>query len=162
MLYSVALLVQYGSATAAAAVWDSGTFSNMMGRTNGQAQPFRLIMQSVRPCTPQRSATNNPLSLSQPPFVSHACVATMPTHAGRERGQPGCCPASGLQPGHVRRQGTEFKDAIYYSATYGQGTPPCALTVSGSGGGFISVSDSTYTALYVQPPTFQVRLALTS
>ena len=57
--------------------------------------------------------------------------------------------------------GTEFKDAIYYSATYGQGTPPCALTVSGAGGGFISVSDSTYTALYVQPPGFQVRLALT-
>lgn len=88
---------------------------------------------------------------------------------------PPCQPtphASVANPGAARLQdcnlvmydagGTEFKDAIYYSATYGQGTPPCALTVSGSGGGFISVSDSTYTALYVQPPTFQVRLALTS
>ena len=40
MLYTVALLAQYGSATAAAAVWDSGTISN-------GPQPYRLIMQSV-------------------------------------------------------------------------------------------------------------------
>ena len=52
--------------------------------------------------------------------------------------------------------GTEFKDAIYYSATFGQGSPPCALTVGGAGGGFIRVSDSTYTALYVQPPSFDL------
>jgi hypothetical protein len=58
--------------------------------------------------------------------------------------------------------GTAFKDAIYYSATYGQGTPPCALTVSGSGGGFITVSDSAFRVLYAQPPAFEVRLALAS
>ena len=40
MLYNVALLAQYGSATAAAAVWASGTFSN-------GPQPFSLRMQSV-------------------------------------------------------------------------------------------------------------------
>ena len=47
-------------------------------------------------------------------------------------------------------------NAIYYSATFNQGTPPCTLTVSGTGGGFIRIMDSTYTALYVQPPAFDV------
>ncbi len=49
---------------------------------------------------------------------------------------------------------------IYYSATYGQGTPPCKLTVADSrnGGGFIKVSDSAGAALYVQPPSFDVLL----
>ena len=49
---------------------------------------------------------------------------------------------------------------IYYSATYGQGSPPCKLTVADSrnGGGFIKVSDSPGAALYMQPPSFDVLL----
>ena len=42
VLYNVALLHQYGSATAAAAVWASGTFSK-------GPQPFKLLMQAVSP-----------------------------------------------------------------------------------------------------------------
>ena len=55
--------------------------------------------------------------------------------------------------------GNAPSNAIYNSATYGQGTGTCTLTVSGSGGGFIAVSDSTYRALYVQPPAFGVLLS---
>ena len=47
-------------------------------------------------------------------------------------------------------------NAIFYSATYGQGIPPCALTVSSSGGGFITVADSNHTVLYLQPTGFKV------
>lgn len=51
-------------------------------------------------------------------------------------------------------------NAIYNTGTYNRGATPCALTVAGSqnGGGSIRVSDATNTALYVQPPSFQVLL----
>ena len=45
MLYNVALLAKYGSATAAAAVWASGTYSN-------GPKPYRLVMQGVSPLAP--------------------------------------------------------------------------------------------------------------
>jgi hypothetical protein len=55
--------------------------------------------------------------------------------------------------------GANQANAIYYSATYG-GAGPCALTVSGLGGGFIAVEDSAFRVLYAQPPAFGVRAAL--
>ena len=47
-------------------------------------------------------------------------------------------------------------NAVFYSATYGQGIPLCTLTVSSSGGGFITVADSKHTVLYLQPKSFGV------
>ena len=52
--------------------------------------------------------------------------------------------------------GTAASDAIYYTATYGQGIQPCALSVSGLGGGFITVADSNQMVLYLQPTDFGV------
>ena len=52
--------------------------------------------------------------------------------------------------------GTAASDAIYYTATYGQGIQPCALSVSGLGGGFITVADSNHMVLYLQPTDFGV------
>ena len=46
-------------------------------------------------------------------------------------------------------------NAVYSSGTY-KGTPPCALTVSSSGGGFITVADSNHTVLYLRPANFGV------
>ena len=51
-------------------------------------------------------------------------------------------------------------NAIFYTATYGQGFRPCTLTVSGLGGGSFRVSDALYyNALYVQPRSFGVLFA---
>ena len=44
---------------------------------------------------------------------------------------------------------------IYSSSTSGNGAA-CALTVSGLGGGLITVSSSNSTVLYVQPSSFQI------
>ena len=52
--------------------------------------------------------------------------------------------------------GTTASDAIYYTATYGQGIQPCALSVSSSGGGFITVADANHTVLYLAPTGFGV------
>ena len=54
--------------------------------------------------------------------------------------------------------GNAPSNAIYASGTYDKGTLPCTLTVSGVGGGFIAVTDSTFHVLYVQPPSFEVLL----
>ena len=48
MLYNVALLAQFASATAAAAVWASGTFSN-------GPKPYKLVMQLVSSYTAAHS-----------------------------------------------------------------------------------------------------------
>ena len=52
--------------------------------------------------------------------------------------------------------GNAPSNAIYSSGTYGQGAPPCALTVSSSAGGFITVADSNHTVLYLRPTSFGV------
>ena len=51
--------------------------------------------------------------------------------------------------------GTAASDAVFYTATY-FGTGPCALSVSSSGGGFITVADFNHTVLYLAPTGFGV------
>ena len=83
----------------------------------------------------------------------------MPAHTARQRGQQPGLALPSLQDCNLvfYDEGLANQaNAIYYLATFNQGTPPCALTVSGAGGGFIRIMDSTYTALYVQPPSFNV------
>ena len=52
--------------------------------------------------------------------------------------------------------GSAPSNAIFNTGTYGQGTPPCSLTVSSVGGGFITVADSNHTVLYLEPTNFGV------
>ena len=51
--------------------------------------------------------------------------------------------------------GANQANAIFYTATY-LGTGPCALSVSSSGGGFITVADFNHTVLYLAPTGFGV------
>ena len=51
--------------------------------------------------------------------------------------------------------GTAASDAVFYTATY-FGTGPCALSVSSSVGGFITVADFNHTVLYLAPTGFGV------
>ena len=56
--------------------------------------------------------------------------------------------------------GTSASDAVFYTATY-FGTGPCALSVSSSGGGYITVADSNHTVLYLAPTGFGVLIDAT-
>ena len=46
---------------------------------------------------------------------------------------------------------TSGRAAIFSTATYNQGTPPCSNVVSSSAGGTLSVLDSTGRVLYKAP-----------
>ena len=46
---------------------------------------------------------------------------------------------------------TSGRAAIFSTATYNQGTPPCSAVVSSSAGGTLSVLDSTGRVLYKAP-----------
>ncbi len=56
-----------------------------------------------------------------------------------------------------KASGTAPADAIYSSGTYNKGAPPCQLTISSAGGGFIAVSDSKFAQLYTAPTPALVR-----
>ena len=56
-----------------------------------------------------------------------------------------------LYNGNVAVMGQLAGAAVWSSGSYGQGTAPCMLTVSGTNGGSISVSDVTGVLLFQQP-----------
>ena len=144
MLYNVALLAQHG-ASALSAVWDSGTIWS-------GPQPLSLRMQSV---SPVRVAAASPASLSSPPVLPSHEASSVPAM----RAQPTLLKID-VMPQDCNlvfydAGGANQANAIFYTATY-DGTGPCALSVSSSGGGFITVADFNHTVLYLAPTGFGV------
>ena len=139
VLYNVALLAQHG-ASALSAVWNSGTFWS-------GPQPFSLHMQSVSPLGLLQHAELLPLlkpAQSCSEITVPCSILVLSPHAMQD------CNLVFYDSG-----GANQANAIFYTATY-DGTGPCALSVSGSGGGFITVADSNHTVLYLAPTGFGV------
>ena len=146
VLYNVALLAKYGSATAAAAVWASSTFSN-------GPQPFTLHMQAVSTdkTAPHHHFYYQSVSVLHMHNANSLFVALHSAAKSDGVAMPQDCnlvlyTAAGNAP----------SNAVYSTGTYGQGSPPCSLTVSGVGGGYITVADSNHTVLYLEPTSFGV------
>ena len=56
-----------------------------------------------------------------------------------------------LYNGNLNQTGPSAQSAVYSSATYDQGTPPCTANVSSAGGGSLKVNDSKGVQLFERP-----------
>ena len=134
VLYNTALLAQYNAASYMSAVWNSATYGS------APVSPVSLAMQQVKTCDACKLFALRGLARRRPCVCSSARLTAALMRPAQD------CNLVLLSAANAQ---------IYSSSTSGDGAA-CALTVSGRGGGLITVSSSNSTVLYVQPSSFQI------
>jgi hypothetical protein len=155
VLYNTERYSTYG-ASRAAAVWASNTYLTTTAPYNLVMQPVSSLCCSAR-ARALRMHTNNRAWQSLPAWALHQCSFCRRTLPARRVTTPHASAMQNCDLVLYKASGTAPADVIYSSGTSSKGAPPCQLTISSAGGGFIAVSDSKFVQLYSAPTPALVR-----
>ena len=118
--------------SASSAIFATETYT---AAANGHPAPYTLTMQTVLSPLLGWSHSSH---LTQGPHNSDTCVRAQDCNLV-------------LYEGNAPSKGASAATAVYYSATYGDGSS-CSLLVSSAAGGSFAVVDATGAVLYQRPP----------